>query len=263
MKLKKSICLLLAVVMVLPMCACTSDYPVMDRELNIAEFISSCFDGSGYNIDVGDSATIIVDGVADRLTIDLEQSSGTITRIQQAVRNAVLSEDGLTGTWTGAVNITPVLGEVFSDLEGLDLESYIGQVMVTAEVTFTNSGIYTVHFDSAELDSSYNSILDHAVDATRAYLSSLSSGVAKIVVNALDDSILEQILKYVVDLEITMLKNGASGNYSAKNGVITFTGEDGGKCSFNMSGELLTLSDGTMTGITGLIAQDSRTFRKA
>ena len=259
--LKRLVCLAAAIAMMLTMAACESDYPVVNRKLDITELLEACFEGSGYSLDLDGDETISVDGVADRLTVNMDESADAISDVRDAVRRATAESDGLTGIWTAQVDISPIICENFADINGLELESYMSGIYLTGELTFTSTGAYMLHFNSSEEDEAKSNILSAAVKATKTYLSSRSSGVAKIVINAIDDSTLSEVMDYVVRMAISMLKNGASGSYSAKTTTISFT--DCGSCTYKLNGDTLTLTNADCSGVLQVLNGHTTTFERA
>ena len=240
------ICVLLIALTGTMLTACGSDYPVLDRELDISEFLNSCYEGSGYELQLDDEK-ITVSAVADRMSVDMEKSADTIKDIRAAVRTVSLTGDGLTGTWCADLDIGPVICSCFNDIPGLELENYINNVIVPGELTFTQNGTYMLKFSKSSVEKARGAILKQATKATKDYLSARSSGVAGLVIKAIDDSTLEEVLSYVVNMAVEMLDNGAAGNYTAKNGAISF--EDSGSCGYKLLENTLRLENVKTTGL--------------
>ena len=233
LKAKKCIVLILASAMFcLSFSGCKSDYPVMDRELDLKDFLETCYDGSGYELNLNDEEKVVVDGVADRFYIDMDASADTVKEIQNAVRTATAPSDGLTGTWSGNLDVSPIIWECFESIEGLDLSQYISGIYLPAELSFNSGGTYMLKFTGNSVENARDDILNGAVKATKAYLAGMTSGAASIVVKAIDDNTIKQILDYVVNMAIEMLENGSAGNYSARNGKLRFDKTD--SCSYEL-----------------------------
>ena len=233
LKAKKCIVFFLAsAVFCLNFSGCKSDYPVLDRKLDLKEFLEACYDGSGYELDLNDEEKVIVDAVADRFYIDMDASADTVKDIQTAVRNATTVSDGLTGTWSGKVDISPVIWECFESIDGLDLSQYISGIYLPAELSFNSGGTYMLKFSENSVEDAREAILNGAVKATKEYLGNMTGGAASIVVKAIDDNTIKQILDYVVNMAMEMLDNGAAGTYSARNGKLRFDKTD--SCSYEL-----------------------------
>lgn len=255
----KIIALVLALMMLLS--ACGSDYPVMDRKLDVEALIEKCFEGTGMEIDIEDG-NIIVDSVADIMVVDMDKSEKAIKKIQTAIKNASVSGDGLTGAWMGTLDISPIICEIFSDVEGLNLESYLNGTYVPATLTFTENGMYMLKFDEEALKKANDDILKKTSKATKAYIETQTTGAEKLVASAIPTSMIEDVLVYAIRMGDEMLENGASGSYVAKNGRIIFDGSD--SVSYILNGNILQIGDAKTTGVlSSLGAAQTETFTKA
>ena len=257
--IRKTAALLSAAALMLTLCACGSDYPVLERKLDVSGFINACFEGSGYSPELED-ADVTVSAVADRMSIDMEKSQDTVEAVRSAIRSAATASDGLCGMWTGNVDISGVICDNFRDIEGLELDSCMGAVPVRAELRFAENGIYMLRFDEKELDNVRQSILNAAAKAVKDYLSAQSDGAARLLIRAIDEDTLATLLSYEADVILDMLKNGAAGYYSFQNGFILF--EKQGSCQYRLTGDLLTLSDGTGSGLIRTVTSGNYVFTR-
>ena len=244
-KIKKAGLLFTAAVLILLLSGCGSDYPVVDRELDISSLLSALFAGTGYEPDIGE-VKITVSALGDRMSIDFDKSANAISDAQTAIRNATLSDDGFKGVWQTELDISPIICDCFK-VEGLELSSYINNIYVPATLTFYDNNVYTLKFDSEQLKSSEEAILSSGTKAAKGYLSSKTEGVAGMVVKVIDDKTLSGILQYAVDVAEQMIANGASGIYQASNSKISFDGE--ASCDYILTASELKLSGSGNSGI--------------
>ena len=245
--------------LMLALCACGSDYPVMDRKLDVSEFINACFDGSGYSLELED-AGVTVSAVADRMSIDMEKSQDAVETVRSAVRSATVVSGGLHGIWTADVDISGVICDNFRSIEGLELDSCMGPVIVRSELRFTENGIYMLSFDEKELDNIRQSVLSAGAQAAKDYLADKADGATKLFIRAADENTVSTLISYVVDIIMDMLKNGAAGNYTDQNGFIVF--ERQGGCRYRLNGDTLTLSDATGDGLIRALTSGNYVFQR-
>ena len=248
--MKKHVALLLCAALLAGLLAgCTSDYPVVDRKLDLAAVLNRCFEGTGYSVQV-EEAPVIVSAVADRMSVDMDQSESTITAVREAIRNSsVGAENDLVATWKGDIDISPVIVSCLEDIPGLDVQSYFSGITVHAELTFTNDNIYMLRFSDSAVESARSQMLDAGAACTKGYLSSNSSPVVKIVGGALSDSAIKEIISYVVNFAEVMLKSGAAGYY-ALSGDDVVTLDDSNRLTYQIKARTLTFTDGTADGLT-------------
>ena len=258
MKYKKTICIFSAFVMIL-LSGCGSDYPVVNRKLDISGFLNACFEGSGYNVSI-DEAEVVVSAVGDRMHVELDASSQAADSVREKLRSSASSDYGIVGVWKGQLNISPVVCRSFESIKGLKLHDSIGEIIVPAELTFTEDGYYFIRFPSAEIDRADKSMRSGAVKATKDFLDS-SGGVGKIISRAVSDSTLEDALGYVVDVMDQMLKNGASGSYSCSGSTVSFDAKYKFDCI--MTGNSLTLTGSADSGMLECIGPGPIHFEKA
>ena len=257
--IRKTAALFTALLLTLTLCACGSDYPVLDRRLDVTEFVRACFEGSGYSLEL-EQASVTVSAVADRMNIDLEKSQDAVEAVRSAVRSATTESSGLHGTWTANVDVSGILCDYFRGVEGLELDSYMGRIILRAELRFTENGIYMLRFDEKELDNVRQSVLSAGAKAVKDYLAAQSDGAAKLVIRAIDENTVSTLISFVADLFLDMLGNGAAGNYSYQNGYIVF--EKQGGCQYRLNADLLTLSDGTGNGLIRALTSGSYVFKR-
>ncbi len=219
--MKKLFSLLLCAALSLSLlAACSSDYPVIDRKLDIAGLINACFAGSGYSIDLP-SAEITVSAVADRMSVDMDQSEKAIDSIRAAVRKATSTGSGLIGTWSGKVDISPAICACLVEIPKITVSDYFHDIWVDAELTFTENGIYMLRFPKESVVRAREQMLAAGAATTKGYLSSSGSAVAKIVGSALSDDSISDILFYVVNFAESMLESGSAGYYSVSGSTLT------------------------------------------
>lgn len=257
--IRKIVALLSAAALMLTLCACGSDYPVLDRKLDITEFLTACFDGSGLSLEL-DEASVTVSAVADRMSIDLDKSQEAVEVVRSAVRSASTESDAICGTWTAAVDVSGVLCDCFRSVEGLELESYMGPVIVHADLCFTENGIYFLHFDEKEMNNIRSDVLSAGAKAVKEYMAARSNGAAKLLIRAIDENTLSVLVSYAVDILLDMLRNGAAGYYSLQSDSVIF--EKQGKCRYRLDGEQLSLSGGTGDGMICLITSGNYVFKR-
>lgn len=255
MKLKRAAALLMAAAMCLTLAACGSDYPVVDRKLDVSELFNAAFEDTGYDVEIED-AIVTVSAVADRMSIDMDASAETVESIRSSVKSATLSGNGIYGVWHGKADVAPFVCGLFSGINGLDLNDYIKDVEIPYKLTFTHDGFYILEFDSRYTQSAEKQMLSGAAKATKAYFSEHSDGVASVAIKVIDDSSLENALKYVVQMAIEMIENGRAGTCTVKDGVLSFDGN--GSCRYSLIGGAMDISQLSAEGLLSSIGPDAR-----
>lgn len=250
MKNIKRIFALLLCAAVIMLCGCGA--PAAGGTVDVSEALNEILEGSGLSVGNDGIDLTIKDG-----KVDLSASAAAIEKARKAMNND--SGAALAGVWHGEVDISGVIVAAFSSLDGLELENEIGGSLVPAVLTLTDSGVYTLRFDSSALSESETALLSGSVTAAKNYLADYTSGASKLIVKALDDRILETILQYVVNLADEMFSSGCGGTYRADGGSISFNSGESG-CTYTLDGDTLTVNGGNMTGLLGLI--NGRSFTK-
>lgn len=246
------------VMLMLLLSACGSDYPVVNRKLDVSEFINACFEGTGFGVSV-EEAEVCVSAVGDRMRIEMGASADTAAKIREKIRTAGSADFGMVGVWTGELDITPPVCESFESIEGLDLRGSIGEIMIPATLTFTQDGYYFIRFSPSDIERADKMIKKGAAGATKEFLSQ-SGGVGKVVVRAVSDSTLEAVLGYVVAVVDQMLENGGCGSYSSTSSKISFDAEY--SFDYIMTEKSLTLTGRADSGLLACICPGPVLFEK-
>lgn len=256
---KKIISLLLALIMSLACLAgCSSDYPVVERTLDVEEFLNRCFEGTGMSISP-DNTYVTVSAIADRMTIDFDSSANAVSSINSAIRNATLSTNELTGVWSGKINVGPVIAENFSTLDEISVADYFTDLYMPCELTLTPEGVYLLRFSDDDIARTRTKIINAGTKAAKAYLSK-SSG-SSFLIGVAADGIISGVLEYVVNIFDQMFSNGCGGYYSVVRKTITFDSKV--SYDFVVAGQNMTLngsSDGSLVGsLNGIYTRANQT----
>lgn len=234
----KIISLILALIMSLSCLAgCSSDYPVVDRTLDLDEFLNRCFEGTGMSISP-DNTSVTVSAVADRMNIDYAASDDAVKSINSAIRNATLSTNELTGVWKGKINIGPVIADNFKTLTEVNVADYFTELYIPCELALTPEGVYMLKFTEDDISRARSKIINSGTKAAKSYLSESSGASLLIGIGA--DKIITSVLEYVVNIVEQMLRNGCAGYYSVVRKTITFDSEL--VYDFAVAGQNMTLT---------------------
>lgn len=239
-KLSRYFAFILAVLMLCCLCGCEGD-PIPTSSGSIIG-----------KIDISDAINFVTDGSLSSVSVsvrngkvDVKSSRPELEEARKLLNSA--ENSGLAGVWHANVDLNSSL---FSDYSGIeDLHFANTPLAVPATLIFTDDGNYMICFDRASLADLQSDIDKISTDATRSYLSAKASGASKLVVKAIDDKLLGEIMVYLEAITTDIFSSGICGAYSVDGKSICFSGEY--NCNYEL-GESLRFS-GTPGGIMSFL----------
>lgn len=215
-KLSRCFAFVLAVLMLCCLCGCTGD-PIPTSSGSIIG-----------KVDISDAINYVTGGSLSSVSVsirngkvDVKSSRPELEEARKLLNSA--AESGLAGTWHAELDLNEALFSNYRGIQDLSFDST--PVIVPATLTFTDDGSYMICFDKASLDAVHEDIDKIASKAAGKFLTAKASGASKLVVKAIDDSLLDQILS-LLEADVTnIFSSGLCGSYSVNEDTICFSGE--------------------------------------